>query len=229
MKILVACEESQRVCTAFREKGHEAFSCDILETSGTYPEWHIVQDVTPLLNGNCEFRTQDGTPCRIVGNWDMIIAFPPCTYLSNVATRAYSLKSTPAEMVVERWELRAKAVIFFMRIAGAECKKIAIENPVGFMNSAYRKPEQVISPWMFCESETDEEYVAKRTCLWLKGLPKLKANPNIKPYEHGIYGKYSNGKNKTWEDYFERSIKGRSKTFKVIARAMAEQWTKEGV
>ncbi len=123
MKILVACEESQRVCTAFREKGHEAFSCDILETSGKHPEWHIVQDVLPLLNGNCEFRTQDKTPCRIDGNWDMIIAFPPCTYLSNVATRAYSLKSTPPEKVVERWELRAKAVIFFMCIAGAECKK----------------------------------------------------------------------------------------------------------
>ena len=101
-RLLVACEESQRVCTAFREKGWEAYSCDIQECSGGHPEWHIQQDVLPLLNGDCEFTTCDGVRHKIIGKWDMIIAHPPCTYLSNVATRHYSLRCTPAEKVVDR-------------------------------------------------------------------------------------------------------------------------------
>lgn len=110
MKILIACEESQRVCCAFRAKGHEAYSCDVVDCSGGHPEWHIKQDVIPLINGNCEFKTCDGTKHDIKGQWDMIIAHPPCTYLTNAATRAFSLKATPAEKVVKRWDNRAKIV-----------------------------------------------------------------------------------------------------------------------
>ena len=170
MKILIACEESQRVCCAFRAKGHEAYSCDVVDCSGGHPEWHIRQDVIPLINGDCEFITCDGAKHDIKGQWDMIIAHPPCTYLTNAATRAFSLKATPAEKVVKRWDNRAKAAIFFMCFALADCDKIAIENPVGYMSTAYRKPDQIINPYQFAESEQDgENYVTKRTCLWLKG------------------------------------------------------------
>jgi hypothetical protein len=174
MKVLVACEESQRVCTAFRERGHEAYSCDILECSGGHPEWHIQGDVLPIINGNCEFETADGQRHRIDGKWDLLIAHPPCTYLSNVATRQYSLKCCTAEKVIARWEERARAAVFFMQFALADCDRIAVENPVGFMNSSYRKPDQIIHPYFFAESECDaENYHKKRTCLWLKGLPQL--------------------------------------------------------
>ena len=92
MKVLVACEESQRVCVAFRRRGHEAYSCDILEPSGDHPEWHIQQDVIPLLDGNCEFTTVDGTPHKIEGRWDMIIAFPPCTHLAVSGAPSFAKK-----------------------------------------------------------------------------------------------------------------------------------------
>ncbi len=150
-RLLVACEESQRVCTAFREKGWEAYSCDIQECSGGHPEWHIQQDVLPLLNGDCEFTTCDGVRHKIIGKWDMIIAHPPCTYLSNVATRHYSLRCTPAEKVVDRWKKRAESCIFFMHFILADCDKIAVENPIGFINSAYRKPDQIIHPYQFAK------------------------------------------------------------------------------
>lgn len=226
MKVLVACEESQEVCKAFRAKGHEAYSCDIQECSGGHPEWHIMGDVLPLINGRCEFETMDGKKHRIDGKWDLLIAHPPCTYLSNVATRSFSLRCTPAEKVIERWENRAKATVFFMRFALADCDKIAVENPIGFMSTAYRKPDQIISPYMFATGVDDKEnYCSKRTCLWIKGLPKLHGNGLIDSFDNGkIYGKYSNGKNKSWEDYKVSSAKDRSKTFPGIAKAMASQW-----
>lgn len=112
-----------------------------------------------------------------------------------------------------------------MRFALADCDKIAVENPIGFMSRAYRKADQIISPWMFAEDENDtENYHSKKTCLWLKGLPLLKGNGNIKSFDCSIYGKYSSGKNKTWEDSYSRSAKARSVTFQGIAKAMAEQW-----
>lgn len=225
MKVLVACEESQRVCIAFRERGHEAYSCDIQDCSGGHPEWHIKQDVLPLLNGRCSFSTVDGVKHVIEGKWDLIIAHPPCTYLSNVCTRGFSLRVTPAEKVVNRWENRALAACFFMRFALADCDKICVENPIGFMSRAYRKADQIISPWMFAESENDKEnYHSKKTCLWLKGLEALQGNGKIHNFNCEIYGKYSNGKNKTWEDSCSRTAKQRSKTFPGIAKAMAEQW-----
>ena len=157
MKVLVACEESQRVCTAFRERGHEAYSCDIIDCSGGHPEWHVKQDVLPLLDGDCSFKTMDKIQHKIFGKWDLIIAHPPCIYLSNVATRSFSLKCTPAEKVIQRWEERAKAAVFFMNFILADCEKIAVENPVGFMNTAYRKPTQIIHPYMFANSIYDKE------------------------------------------------------------------------
>ena len=127
---------------------------------------------------------------------------------------------------MERWENRAKAVAFFMRFALADCDKIAVENPIGFMSTAYRKPDQIISPYMFAAGVDDKDnYCSKKTCLWLKGLPKLEGNGIFESFDNGkVYGKYSNGKNKSWEDHKVRSAKDRSKTFPGIARAMAEQW-----
>ena len=224
MKVLIACEESQEVCKAFRARGHEAYSCDIQEPSGGHPEWHILGDALTAVAGGI-IITMDGK-AHEVGKWDLLIAHPPCTYLSNVATRAYSLKCTPAEKVVARLEERAKAAIFFMRFALADVDKICVENPVGFMNTAYRKADQIIDPYMFAESVNDtENYVTKRTCYWLKGLPKLVGNSLPKPNNAELFGRYSNGKMRCWEEVQKGNrAKVRSKTFPGIARAMAEQW-----
>lgn len=222
MKVLVACEESQRVCTAFREKGHEAYSCDIIECSGGHPEWHIMGDALEALKGG-KITTMDGV-YHVVGKWDMLIAHPPCTHLSNVCTRSFSLRCTPPEKVCKKWENRAKATIFFMQFALADIPKICVENPVGFMNKNFRKPDQIISPYMFAENIDDSEnYVTKTTCLWLKGLPNLHTNSLPKPDLAQIFGRYSSGKAKKWEDIVHGSKK-RSKTFPGIAKAMAEQW-----
>lgn len=129
MKVLVACEESQAVCKAFREKGHEAYSADIQDCSGGHPEWHIVGDVLKIINGGT-FKTEDWT-LHDVEKWDLIIAHPPCTYLSGVTTRHLSLRVTPAEKVVDRMWKVAESAVFFMQIACADCDKIAIENPTG--------------------------------------------------------------------------------------------------
>nr|DAF02389.1 MAG TPA: DNA (cytosine-5)-methyltransferase 3A [Caudoviricetes sp.] len=223
MKILVACEESQTVCKAFRAKGHEAYSCDILEPSGGHPEWHILGDALEALDGG-QVTTVDGT-VHDVGQWDMLIAHPPCTYLSNVATRSFSLKSTAPEKVVERWQERACAAVFFMHFALSNIEKVCIENPVGFMSRAYRKPDQIIDPYMFATSENDaENYVTKRTCLWLKGLHPLKGTGLPRPDNAKLFGTTSKGKVRTWEDTYSRDAMVRSKTFPGIAKAMAEQW-----
>lgn len=225
MKVLVACEESQTVCKAFRARGHEAYSADIQEPSGGHPEWHIIGDVLPILNGRCKFEIMDGKLHEIAGRWDLIIAHPPCTFLSNVATRSFSLKCTPAEKVVERWQERAKAAVFFMYFVLADCDKICVENPVGFMSTAYRKPDQYIEPYMFAESVNDKkQYVTKKTGLWLKGLPRLKTNGLPRPNNAKLFGRFPSGKAKTWEDQISRSGKVRSVTFHGIGNAMAEQW-----
>ena len=234
MKVLIACEESQRVCTAFRELGHEAYSCDIERPSGGHPEWHILGNVLAVLNpydtGHTDgilFNTMDGTD-HFVKKWDLIIAHPPCTYLSNVATRSHSLKCSTLERINERTFRRIEAMQFFLNFSNADCERIAIENPVGVMNTCYRKPDQIISPYMFAESTEDaENYVTKATCLWLKGLPPLKTYSLPKPDNEKLYGRNPSGKVSNWE---ERQIGGkdraktRSKTFPGIARAMAEQW-----
>lgn len=230
MKILVACEESQAVTKELRKLGHEAYSCDVIECSGGHPEWHIMCDVLPLLNGNCQFKTMDGGQHNVGGKWDMIIAFPPCTYLTSAGTRHYSLRINPPEKVEARIKEREKAVDFFLRFANADCEKIAIENPVGYMNSAWRKPDQIIHPYYFGDN------AQKRTCLWLKGLPKLEPT-NMLPKPEPMYiceGEKCKGNAIGWCEGM-RNIKGgqkerakaRSKTFPGIARAMAEQWAGE--
>jgi hypothetical protein len=220
MKVLVACEESQAVCKAFREKGHEAYSCDIIECSGGHPEWHIQGDCISLLNGRCEFTTADGTAHKIEGKWDLIIAHPPCTYLC-LSGQKHCNVELYGEKAIERIKEREKAVEFFMQFVNADCEKIAIENPVGIMGRYYKKADQYIQPLQFGHP------VSKRTGLWLKGLPKLEPT-NIVEQEFHI-----SSTGRKWDKWFwesslinplsERS-KFRSRTFEGIAKAMAEQW-----
>lgn len=229
MNVLIACEESQRVATEFRKLGHNAFSCDVEPESGGHPEFHIQEDVLPLLNGCCSFKTVDGEEHTIPSKWDLIIAFPPCTYLTSAGTRHYSLKCNSAEKVKERERLRQEAYKFFMMFVNADCEHIAIENPVGYMNTHYRKPNQIIHPYYFGDPYT------KRTCLWLKNLPELKET-NLLPKPEPMYicqGEKCNGKRIGWCEGIKGTTggqkgraKARSKTFPGIARAMAEQWSK---
>lgn len=227
MRVLVACEESQRVCCAFREKGHEAYSCDILEPSGGHPEWHIQGDVLPILDGFCFVDTMDGRQHVIPDRWDMIIAFPPCTYLTSAGTRHFSEKCNPPEKIARREELRKEAAEFFMRFINADCERIAVENPVGYMNTHFRKPDQIIQPYFFGEP------VQKRTCLWLKGLPKLQPTNLLEKPKPLYYcnGEKCRGKAINWCEGIKGTSNGqagrareRSKTFEGIAKAMAEQW-----
>lgn len=164
MKVLIACECSQTVCKEFRALGHEAYSCDIEDQYGGHPEWHIKGDCLGILEGGAVIKTQDGKE-HIIDKWDLIIAHPPCTYLSNAATRSHSLKGATLEQINARTQKRIQAQEFFMKIANASCEKIAIENPVGVMSTVYRKPDQIINPYEFAESKDDKEnYVTKRTC-----------------------------------------------------------------
>ena len=218
MKVLVACEESQTVCKAFRERGHEAYSCDIQEPSGGHPEWHICGDVLPLLNGNCEVTTMDGVKYRIEGKWDLIIAHPPCTYLTLAGNKWF--KPEFADRFPNRQKQRKEAVDFFMAIANADCDRIAIENPVGVMSSQWRKPDQYIEPYMFGDPEK------KKTGLWLKGLPLLKPTSIVEPV---IIHCKSGANEPRWHMETmklppKERAKARSKTFPGIAAAMAEQW-----
>ena len=225
LKVLIACEESQRVCMEFRKLGHEAYSADIQEPSGGRPEWHILGDVLNVLRGG-RFTTMDGAE-HSVEKWDCIIAFPPCTYLTMVATRHHSLRFTPLNKINRRTLDRIEGMGFFMRFANADCKHIAIENPVGIMNTAYRSPEQVINPYQFAESVNDtENYVTKATCLWLKGLPTLETNNLPKPDNGALFGYHPNGKARNWEETrIGNRSKEHSKTFPGIAAAMAQQWS----
>ena len=228
MNVLVACEESQRVCIAFRERGHNAFSCDIEPCSGVHPEWHIMQDVIPLLNGRCSFKTMDGIEHSIGGKWDMIIAHPPCTYLTVAANKLYNIEKY-GKKAVKRLEDREKAIEFFMAFVNADCERKAIENPIGVISTRYRKPDQIIQPYQFGHP------VRKSTCLWLYNLPKLKPT-NIVDFEcihsNGKSGGYSgpswivkdeNGKILSYKD--PRVAKARSKTYEGVAKAMASQWS----
>lgn len=219
MKVLIACEESQAVTIEFRKLGHEAYSCDIEPCSGGRPEWHIQDDVLSLLNGDCNFKTKDAALHTIVGQWDMIIAFPPCTYLSNAgAARLYPQKGVLNQ---ERYQKGLKAKEFFMKFYNANCEKIAIENPVA--TRIYELPQynQIIQPY-----EHGHSY-SKKTCLWLKGLPKLRPTniitENIISWVSGG-SKDNNGNHRKQSGTKIRNSKRRSKTFPGIAKAMAEQW-----
>ena len=206
MKILMACEESQAVTIELRRLGHEAYSCDIIECSGGHPEWHIMQDVLPFLNGNCTFQTADLYTHTIDGRWDMIIAFPPCTDLAVSGARHFAKK---------RADGRQQASIdFFMKFANANCDMIAIENPVGIMSTRFRKPDQIINPWQFGHPET------KKTCLWLKNLQPLEETENVYAYMMTLPEKERSRIHWMGSGH----AKERSKTYPGIARAMAEQW-----
>ena len=227
LNVLIACEESQAICKEFRKLGHNAFSCDIQDCSGGEPQWHIKGDVRGLLNrNNIAFLTQD-RKLHTLYEWDLIIAHPPCTYLSIAATRSYSVKCRGKMAVEERIKKRDEAADFFFNFVYANCKHVAIENPVGYMSTVYglKKADQIIHPYMFAEGIDDEvNYTKKRTCLWLYGLPKLKINNLVAPDLSKMYGKRSNGKNRSWTENRHGSVK-RSKTFPGIAKAMAEQWS----
>lgn len=196
-KCLVACEESQAVTKELRKLGIEAYSCDIESCSGGHPEWHIQDDVTPLLKKK----------------WDMIIAFPPCTHLAVSGAAWFDQKRKDGR--------QQQGIEFFMLFANANCDRIAIENPVGIMSSIWRKPDQIIQPYEFGEP------YPKKTCLWLKNLPKLVPTSIVGKGEHI---KYASGKSmpKWYADAYKLPPKERaairSKTFKGIAQAMANQW-----
>lgn len=203
MKVLVACEESQAVCKEFRALGHEAYSCDIQECSGGHPEWHIQEDVLKVIKRE---------------KWDMIIAFPPCTDLSAAGAPSWKQKQADGR--------QQAAIDFVYAIRDADCEFIAIENPTGKLNTSWRKPDQIVNPFQFGDP------FKKRTCLWLKGLPKLEDTNLVEPKYHytsnstrgGLLKDGTRKKSelpiyKAWD-----SPKERSKTFPGIANAMAEQW-----
>lgn len=237
MNILVACEESQAVTKELRALGHEAYSCDIIEQSGGHPEWHIMQDVIPLLDGDCNFRTTDGKQHLVKGTWDMILAFPPCTHLAVSGAKHFEKKRLDGR--------QREAIEFFCAFLMARCKKIVIENPMGIISGGeyikkhfpdlsekYGLPRpytQAVHPWWFAKDEEDaENYHEKTTCLWVFGLDPLVAPKiNFKAPERFIT---TTGKSfPAW--YSKTSLRGRgnrqvvrSKTFPGIAKAMAEQW-----
>lgn len=234
MNVLVACEESQEVCKAFRAKGHNAFSCDIVECSGGHPEWHIKHDVLSLLNGHCFFHTMSGDRYELPCKWDMIIAFPPCTHLAVSGAAWFDKKRKDGR--------QRDAIEFFEKFLDADCSKIVIENPVGIISGDYikkwfpdlvvkyglpLKPTQIIQPWQFGDN------FSKSTCLWVKGVkplvPYVTEQPELEWFEW-VDGK--TGKKKRQPKWFadawhlppEERARVRSKTFPGIAKAMADQW-----
>lgn len=210
IRVLVACEESQAVALEFRKLGIEAYSCDILDCSGGHPEWHIKGDVLEQLNKG----------------WDAIIAFPPCTYLTVTANRWFNVEKL-GDYAVEKLKLREQGIDFFKQIADADCENICIENPVGIMSTVWRKPDQIISPWMFGDN------TEKKTCLWLKGFPKLKPDTLVKPDIEYFEWVDSKGRHKRQSLWYYKTrclphkdrAKAASKTFAGIAKAIAIQWT----
>lgn len=222
MNILIACEESQRVCIEFRKLGHNCFSCDIEPESGGHPEWHIQGDCLPILspnNGKIIFSTVDKVEHQI-NRWDLIIAHPPCTFLTNTGNRWFNVEKY-GEKAIKRLADREEAIHFFMEFVNADCDHIAIENPIGCMSTRYRKPEQIIQPYEYGDPER------KSTCLWLKNLPKLVPTNIVEPELITL----PNGKTmskyhyETWKLSSKERAKARSKTFPGIAKAIAEQWS----
>lgn len=202
LNVLIVCEESQAVCREFRKLGHRAFSCDLQKCSGGAPEWHIIEDCTRLLNGYCTFKTSDGKKHRQAKQWDLIIAHPPCTYLTKAGAQ---LMFPKGELNQERYRQAMEARELFMRILNAECQYIAIENPVPMKICQLPKPTTYVQPFEFGHP------YSKKTLLWLKNLPPL--FPTVMCSDHSSYTSK------------KRLAKSRSKTFQGIAQAMAEQWS----
>ena len=224
MNVLIACEESQVVCTAFRNKGHNAFSCDIQECSGGHPEWHIKGDVKRIINGAsddyyCEtgFYTQDDKFHILPWRWDLIIAHPPCTYMSKAGARF--MYPTAGNIDKERLRKALAAKDFFMKFMNADCERICIENPTPLKIVGLPKESQVVQPHQFGHP------YSKRTLLWLKGLPELKPTnilTEYTPYLPSNTGGFARGKGGSRG--VAHNAKDASKTFSGIAQAMAEQW-----
>lgn len=217
MFVLVACEESQAVCIELRKLGHIAFSCDIKECSGGHPEWHIIRNCLDLVNGFCSFVTSDGA-VHCVSRWDLIIAHPPCTYLSFAGYKYLNI-SKYGDKAVKRLSDRESAYNFALSIYNADCDHICIENPKGYLNSRFRSPDQTINPFDFGDP------FRKRTCLWLKGLPCLIPDYQLPPPAPVYIDR--NGKKRYWVDTVSSKDRqaARSKTFPGIARSMAYQFT----
>ena len=203
-RILLACEESQALTTEFRNLGFQAYSCDLLPCSGGHPEWHLQQDVIPLLNEK----------------WDLIIAFPPCTDLAVSGAMHFEKKRANGT--------QQKSIEFFMQFVNAKCDRIAIENPIGIMSKIYRKPDQIIQPWQYGDK------AQKSTCLWLKNLPKLEPTDIVDKGEFFEWKDGKTGKLKKQPMWYYQALLNsktpeqrrtlRSKTFPGIAKAMAMQW-----
>lgn len=218
MKILVACEESQAVTIEMRKLGHQAFSCDLIECSGGHPEWHIKGDALRLINGNCIFMTSDGEWHQLQGKWDMLIAHPPCTYLSNAGARWLYAGKTLNQ---ERYAQGLEAKDFFMAFLNADCPRIAVENPIP--SAVYELPKytQIVQPYEYGHPWS------KKTCLWLKGLKPLEPTNMVKDHKPFCSsGSYSGTHDPKYKGASRKggSAKSRSKTFTGIAKAMAEQW-----
>lgn len=215
MNVLVACEESQRVCIAFREKGHIAFSCDVQQPSGGHPEWHILGNALDFLNGG-KIVTMDGTT-HDIEKWDLLIAHPPCTYLTNAG--AVRMRRD-GEIVEERFAKALEAKAFFMKFYNVDIPMIAIENPTPMKIVDLPPYTQAIQPY-----EYGHPY-SKRTCLWLKGLPQLEPTEIVKPLGSWVNGgsKKPDGSPRKNKVKGVKNKKERSKTFPGIAKAMAEQW-----
>lgn len=204
MNILIACEESQTSCIEFRKLGHNAYSCDIQACSGGFPEWHIKGDCIPLINGSCSFTTCDGALHYIKSKWDLIIAHPPCTYLSKAG--ASHLYKKPGVIDLERYKFVIDARDFFLRFYNADCPHICIENPVPLRIAGLPDYSQMIEPFMFGEP------FSKKTYLWTKGLPYLKPTNILDDYV-------------SYLAVCSSSKKVRSKTFPGIAKAFASQYS----
>ena len=231
--ILIACEESQTVCKAFRKLGFNAFSCDILPCSGGHPKWHLHCDVLGVIKDK-KGVLETGDDFVLEGDWDLMIAHPPCTYLSVSGARWYyhpDDKDLPIDQrrphpnFPTRAQDRKEAIEFFLALANANIPRIAIENPVGIMSKLFQKPNQIVQPYWFGDEAT------KTTCLWLKNLPNLMPTKMVGKGERVVL---SSGKSmpKWYSDSFNTKISTemrrtlRSKTFQGFADAMAEQWSK---
>lgn len=217
MRVLVACEESQVVCKAFRKKGHEAYSCDIMECSGGHNEWHIQGNVLPLLNGRCSFRTMDGVEHTVDGKWDMIIAFVPCTKTSNAGAR-HLYKGGVLNIPRYYEGLCGKAL--FLAVWAADCDKVIIENPTPSKVFDYPPPTQIIQPFQFGHPFT------KKTLLWERGVDPLQPTDVVEPERTWCpSGSYSGKHNDKHRGMFTTDrARNRSKTFTGIGDAMADQW-----
>ena len=232
MRILVACEESQTVTKELRRLGHEAYSCDLLPCSGGHPEWHFQNDVFEIIRNNGGIL-QNGEKVNSSRTWEMMIAHPPCTYLAVSGAQWYyhpDDKHLPVEerrphpRYPDRAKQREDAIEFFMALANAPIEKIAIENPIGIISSRWRRPDQIVQPFMFGDE------ARKTTCLWLKNLPHLLPTSIVGEGER-IYFKSGKSQPRWYSDAFvkakthEERRTMRSKTFPGMARAMAVQWT----